>query len=220
MRILFVEDDVLLGEGVRNGLIQYKYTVDWVKNGRAALQALITENFDVVILDLSLPILSGLDVLKGARAKGVKTPVLILTARDTVEDLVAALDNGADDYLTKPFDLKELCARIRALIRRSGGRAKPILTIGKVELDQAAHTVHFEGKFVELSRREFDLLQMLMENSGKVISREKITQSIYGWCDSVDSNALEVHVHNLRKKLGTNFITTIRGVGYIIDIEE
>ena len=224
MRVLLVEDDELLGDGVRAGLMQYKYTVDWVKNGQAALQALLTEKFDAVVLDLALPRLSGLEVLKAARSKGITTPVLILTARDKVEDRVAGLDSGADDYLTKPFDLYELCARLRALLRRSGGRATPVLvhTYEKTEikLDPAAHNVTKNGKTIELSRREFDLLQMLMESPGKVLSRDTISQSLYGWSDNVDSNALEVHVHNLRKKFGNNFIVTIRGVGYMIEKEE
>lgn len=219
MRILLAEDDELLGEGVRAGLMQYKYTVDWVKNGQAALQALLTERFDAVVLDLALPRLSGMEVLKTVRSKNIKTPVLILTAKDKTIDRVAGLDTGADDYLTKPFDLDELCARLRALLRRSGGRAKPQIVYKKIKLDPAAHTVEKDGKVIELSRREFDLLQMLMENAGKVLSRETITQSLYGWSDSVDSNALEVHVHNLRKKFGNDFIATIRGVGYIIEKE-
>jgi len=224
MRILLVEDDELLGEGARAGLIQYKYTVDWVKNGQAALQALLTEKFDAVILDLALPRLSGMEVLKAARSKGITTPVLILTAHDKIEDRVAGLDAGADDYLAKPFDLYELCARLRALLRRSGGRATPVLTYtfkkNVIVLDPAAHTVLKSDKAVELSRREFDLLQMLMESPGKVLSRDTISQSLYGWSDNVDSNALEVHVHNLRKKFGTDFIHTIRGVGYLIEREE
>ncbi|OGT05900.1 MAG: DNA-binding response regulator [Gammaproteobacteria bacterium GWE2_37_16] len=219
MRILLAEDDELLGDGVRAGLMQYKYTVDWVKNGQAALQALLTESFDAVVLDLALPRLSGIEVLKTIRAKNISTPVLILTARDKVEDRVAGLDAGADDYLTKPFDLYELCARLRALLRRSGGRAEPILKYTNIKLDPAAHTVEKAGKPIELSRREFDLLQMLMENSGRVLSRENISQSLYGWGDNVDSNALEVHVHNLRKKFGAKFIVTIRGVGYMVKKE-
>lgn len=220
MRILLAEDDELLGDGVRAGLMQYKYTVDWVKNGQAALQALLTERFDAVVLDLALPRLPGLEVLKTARAKNITTPVLILTARDKIEDRVAGLDSGADDYLTKPFDLYELCARLRALLRRSGGRAAPLLNYKQIKLDPAAHIVQKNGKSVELSRREFDLLQMLLENPGKVLSRETISQSLYGWSDNVDSNALEVHVHNLRRKFGNNFISTIRGVGYMIDKDE
>lgn len=217
MRILLVEDDELLGDGIYRSLQQYKYTVDWIKNGEAAAQALRTEDFDLVILDWSLPRLSGLEVLKGARAKNIKTPIVILTARDSTEDRVTALDQGADDYITKPFELEELCARIRALLRRAGGRAKPLLIVDDIKLDPAARTVHFHDQLVELSRREFNLLQMLMENAGKVLSREKLSQSLYGWRDNVDSNALEVHIHNLRKKFGTKFISTIRGIGYVIE---
>ncbi len=220
MRILLVEDDELLGDGIRAGLTQYQYTVDWVKDGQAALQALMTEQFEVVVLDLGLPKKSGLDVLKSVRAKNVTTPVVILTARDSVEDRVKGLDSGADDYLMKPFDLEELCARIRALGRRSSGRAKNVIAFGDIKLDPAAHLVYKEDKPVTISRREFALLHMLLENAGRVLSREHLTQSLYGWGDDVDSNALEVHIHNLRKKFGNKVITTIRGVGYVAEKPE
>lgn len=217
MRILLVEDDELLGDGVRTGLLQYQYTVDWVKNGLAALQALKTEHFDLAILDINLPRLSGLEILKTIRSQNINIPVLILTARDTVDDRIQGLDVGADDYLVKPFDLDELCARIRAIKRRAGTRNTPIITIGEVSLQPATRSVTIGKTPVELSRREFSLLQMLMENAGRVLSREQITQSLYGWGDDIDSNALEVHVHNLRKKFNDKFIRTIRGVGYIIE---
>jgi two-component system response regulator QseB len=218
MRILLVEDDELLGDGVRTGLLQFQYTVDWVKNGLAALQALQTEHFDLAILDLNLPRMSGLEILKTIRAKNNTIPVLILTARDTIDDRIQGLDLGADDYLVKPFDLDELCARIRAIKRRtSSNRTAPILSVGLVSLDPATRSVYIDKDIMELSRREFSLLQMLMENVGRVLSREQITQSLYGWGDDIDSNALEVHVHNLRKKFGEKFIRTIRGVGYIIE---
>ncbi|MCK4870478.1 MAG: response regulator, partial [Gammaproteobacteria bacterium] len=212
--------DELLGDGIRAGLTQYQYTVDWVKDGQAALQALMTEQFEVVVLDLGLPKKSGLDVLKSVRAKNVTTPVVILTARDSVEDRVKGLDSGADDYLMKPFDLEELCARIRALGRRSSGRAKNVIAFGDIKLDPAAHLVYKEDKPVTISRREFALLHMLLENAGRVLSREHLTQSLYGWGDDVDSNALEVHIHNLRKKFGNKVITTIRGVGYVAEKPE
>ncbi len=221
MRILLVEDDELLGDGLRAGLIQHKYTVDWIKDGQAALQAITTDHFAVIILDLGLPKCSGLDVLKSMRSKGINTPVLILTARDGVEDFVTGLDSGADDYLAKPFDLDELCARIRALQRRgSGGRSKPIINFGAIKLDPASHSVYKDGKKVIISRREFVLLHTLLDNPGRVLSREHLTQSLYGWEGDVDSNALEVHVHNLRKKFGNKLITTIRGVGYMVEKEE
>jgi two-component system, OmpR family, response regulator QseB len=217
MRILLVEDDELLGDGIRAGLMQYQYIVDWVKNGLAALQAIQTEHFDMVILDIGLPKLTGDEVLKTIRTKNINTPVIILTARDAVDDKIKGLDIGADDYLVKPFDLDELCARIRAIQRRAVSRAEPIITVGTIQLDPAARTVTKDGQPLEISRREFVLLQMLLENAGRVLSREQITQSLYGWGDDIDSNALEVHVHNLRKKFGNESIITIRGVGYMFE---
>ncbi len=221
MRILLVEDDELLGDGLRSGLSQYNYTVDWVKDGQAAIYATNTEQFDIIILDLGLPKRSGIDVLKTIRSRGVKTPVLILTALDGVENLVTGLDSGADDYLAKPFDLEELCARIRALQRRgTGGRAEPVIQFGSITLDPASYTVKKDGKLVDISRREFVLLHILLENAGRVLSREYLTQNLYGWGGDIDSNALEVHIHKLRKKFGNDLITTIRGVGYIIEKPE
>lgn len=217
MRILLVEDDELLGDGTGVGLTQYHYTVDWVKNGAAALQALQSEHFDLVILDLGLPKISGEEVLQTMREKNINTPVIILTARDTTDDKIKGLDIGADDYLIKPFDLEELCARIRAVMRRSADRAQTIIVYGNIKLDPASRTVYKGEELVELSRREFVLLQILLENVGRVLPREQITQSLYGWGDDIDSNALEVHIHNLRRKFGNNFICTIRGVGYMIE---
>jgi two-component system response regulator QseB len=217
MRILLVEDDELLGDGLRTGLIQYGYAVDWLKDGVSADQALKTENFDLVVLDLGLPKLSGINVIQNLRARGQTMPVLILTARESVEDRVKGLDSGADDYLTKPFDLDELCARLRALQRRFSSRAEPLLVHEEISLDPASHTVTLAGETVNVSRREFALLHKLLENSGRVLSREHLTQSLYGWGEDVDSNALEVHIHNLRKKFGQTFIRTIRGIGYMID---
>ncbi len=217
MRILLVEDDELLGDGLRTGLIQYGYAVDWLKDGVSADQALKTENFDLVVLDLGLPKLSGISVIQNLRARGQTMPVLILTARESVEDRVKGLDSGADDYLTKPFDLDELCARLRALQRRFSSRAEPLLVHEEISLDPASHTVTLAGETVNVSRREFALLHKLLENSGRVLSREHLTQSLYGWGEDVDSNALEVHIHNLRKKFGQTFIRTIRGIGYMID---
>jgi two-component system response regulator QseB len=217
MRILLVEDDELLGDGLRTGLIQYGYAVDWLKDGLSADQALKTENFDLVVLDLGLPKVSGINVIQNLRSRGQTMPVLILTARESVEDRVKGLDSGADDYLTKPFDLDELCARLRALQRRFSSRAEPLLVHELISLDPASHTVTLSGETINVSRREFALLHKLLENSGRVLSREHLTQSLYGWGEDVDSNALEVHIHNLRKKFGQTFIRTIRGIGYMID---
>ena len=217
MRILLVEDDELLGDGLRTGLVQYGYAVDWLKDGLTADQALKTENFDVVVLDLGLPKLPGINVLQNLRSRGQTTPVIILTARESIEERVKGLDSGADDYLTKPFDLDELCARLRALQRRFASRAEPVLVHNAIILDPAAHTVALNGEPTNVSRREFALLQKLLENAGRVLSREHLTQSLYGWGEDVDSNALEVHIHNLRKKFGQDFIHTIRGIGYMID---
>jgi two-component system response regulator QseB len=217
MRILLVEDDELLGDGLRTGLVQYGYAVDWLKDGQSADQALKTETFDLIVLDLGLPKLSGISVLQNLRSRGLTMPVLILTARESIEDRVKGLDSGADDYLTKPFDLDELCARLRALQRRFSSRAEPVLQHENISLDPASHTVMLNNETINVSRREFALLHKLLENAGRVLSREHLTQSLYGWGEDVDSNALEVHIHNLRKKFGQNFIRTIRGIGYMID---
>jgi two-component system OmpR family response regulator/two-component system response regulator QseB len=216
MRILLVEDDQQLGDGLTIGLRQSGFAVDWLKDGHSADLALQSEAFDLVVLDLGLPRLSGMEVLNRARQRGQTMPILILTARDATGDKVAGLDSGADDFLVKPIDLDELTARIRALTRRSAGRAAPLLTHGELALDPAAHTVTLAGQPVELSSREFPLLQMLLENAGRVLTRSQLEQSIYGWRDEPDSNALEVHIHHLRKKLGNDLIRTLRGVGYTI----
>jgi two-component system OmpR family response regulator/two-component system response regulator QseB len=216
MRILLVEDDQQLGDGLTIGLRQAGFAVDWLKDGHMADQALQSEAFDLVVLDLGLPRLSGMEVLSRARQRGQTMPILILTARDATGDKVAGLDSGADDFLVKPIDLDELTARIRALTRRSAGRAAPLLIHGELSLDPAAHTVTLAGQPVELSSREFPLLQMLLENAGRVLTRSQLEQSIYGWRDEPDSNALEVHIHHLRKKLGNDLIRTLRGVGYTI----
>ena len=216
MRILLVEDDPQLGDGLTIGLRQAGFAVDWLKDGNCADQALQSETFDFVVLDLGLPRLSGMEVLSRARSRGQNMPILILTARDATGEKVAGLDAGADDYLVKPIDLDELTARIRALTRRSAGRAEPLLIHGDLALDPAAHTVTQAGLVVELSSREFSLLQQLLENTGRVLTRTQLEQSIYGWRDEPDSNALEVHIHHLRKKLGSELIRTLRGVGYTI----
>jgi two-component system OmpR family response regulator/two-component system response regulator QseB len=216
MRILLVEDDPQLGDGLTIGLRQAGFAVDWVKDGNSADRALQSETFDLVVLDLGLPRLSGMEVLRRARSRRQTLPVLILTARDATGDKVSGLDAGADDYLVKPVDLDELAARVRALTRRSAGRAAPLLTHGDLALDPAAHSVTLAGAPVELSSREFSLLQMLLENAGRVLSRSQLEQSVYGWRDEPDSNALEVHIHHLRRKLGSDLIRTLRGVGYTI----
>ena len=216
MRILLVEDDPELGDGLTVGLRQAGFAVDWLRVGHSADQALQSESFDLVVLDLGLPRLSGMDVLSRARGRGLTVPILILTARDATGDKLSGLDAGADDYLVKPIDLDELSARIRALTRRSAGRAAPLLTHGELAVDLAAHRVTLAGDEVELSSREYSLLQMLLENAGRVLTRTQLEQSVYGWRDEPDSNALEVHIHHLRKKLGGDLIRTLRGVGYTI----
>lgn len=216
MRILLVEDDPELGDGLMVGLRQSGFAVDWLRDGQAADQALHTEIFDFVVLDLGLPRLSGMEVLNRARHRGQTMPILILTARDATGDKVSGLDAGADDYLVKPIDLDELTARIRALTRRSAGRAAPLLVHGELAVDPAAHVVTLNGQAVELSSREFSLLQLLLENAGRVLTRTQLEQSLYGWRDEPDSNALEVHIHHLRRKLGSDLIRTLRGVGYTI----
>jgi two-component system, OmpR family, response regulator QseB len=217
MQALLVEDDTLLADGICLGLKHYGYTVNWVKDGRTAQEVLNSDhhNFDIVVLDLGLPKVPGIEVLKYARKKNITTPILILTANDSINDRVAGLDAGADDYLTKPFDLDELCARMRALQRRSTERSSPLLNYGSITLDPASHMVTNNGVEEMLSRREFALMQKLIENAGRVISREQLNQSLYGWDENIDSNALEVHIHNLRKRFGNKLIRTIRGVGYM-----
>ena len=217
MRTLLVEDDPLLGDGIRAGLKQAGYAVDWVQDGNAAKLSLESGDYSLMVLDLGLPKLSGMAILQWLRGTGSTLPVLVLTARDTVADRVAGLDAGADDYLIKPFDLDELIARLRALSRRSGGQAAPLLLHGGVELDPAARQVRKNGQAVELSAREFTLLHELLLHAGRVQSREQLEERLYGWGEEVESNSVEVHVHHLRKKLGSDLIRTLRGVGYVID---
>jgi DNA-binding response OmpR family regulator len=216
MRILVVEDDRLLGDGIQKGLAQAGFAVDWVQDGSQGEAALKGEDFAAVVLDLGLPKLSGLDLLQRLRAQGNAVPVLILTARDAIEDRVKGLDSGADDYVVKPFDLDELAARLRALIRRHSGEASAALRINGLELDPAQHKVQFHGQPVDLTAREFSLLQELMLNAGRVLSREQLEQRLYAWGDEVESNAIEVHVHHLRRKLAPELVRTIRGVGYMM----
>ncbi len=217
MRLLLVEDDPLLGDGVRVGLGHENYTVDWFKDARSAEAALKSEHYDLMVLDLGLPDKSGLEVLQQLRTRGSDLPVLILTARDAVSDRVAGLDSGADDYMIKPFDLDELSARLRALLRRHNGRAQSEIRHGEIVLDPAAHNVTLSGKSVDVSPREYAVLHLLLENVGKVMSRSRLEDGLYSWDGDVESNAIEVYIHHLRKKLGSSLIRTIRGVGYIID---
>lgn len=216
MRLLLVEDDALLGNGIEVGLRQAGFTVDWARDGNAARLALQTTAYALVVLDLGLPQVPGMDVLAGLRAKGSDVPVLILTARDLVADRVAGLEAGADDYLVKPFDLAELVARIRALLRRAKGRSVPTIRHGDLELDPASLSVQRAGATIALSARECAILVDLLEHRGMALSRARLEESLYGWNEEVDSNAIEVHIHNLRKKLGADLIQTIRGVGYVV----
>lgn len=217
MRLLLVEDDELLGKGLKSGLGQAGYQVEWLQDGTHASQALMNEKFDLIVLDLMLPGESGISVLTKARKAGTDTPILLLTARDAVSDRVEGLDNGADDYLTKPFDLDELCARLRALQRRNSGRSEPLIQHGNISLDPAAHRVFKDGEPVNLSGREFALLHYLLENTGRAISRTRLEETLYGWDGEVESNSLEVFIHHIRKKMGSDLIRTIRGVGYMIE---
>lgn len=220
MRVLVVEDDALLGDAIQAGLKQAGYAVDWMKDGVSADQALTTESYAAVVLDLGLPRLSGLEVLRRLRSRNAQTnvpiPVLILTAMDTVDDRIKGLDAGADDYLVKPFDMGELAARLRALVRRASGKADALLQVDGIKLDPAAHRVLYQGKPVELSPKEFAVLQAFMLNAGKVLSRAKLEEQLYAWGEEVESNAVEVHIHHLRRKLSPKLIETIRGVGYLM----
>lgn len=219
MRILLAEDDPLLGDGLRAGLRQLGFQVDWVRDGEAAERELRAQPYTAAVLDLGLPRKDGMDVLAALRRSGLSTPILVLTARDTVPDRIRGLDTGADDYVVKPVDLHELAARLRALVRRAHGQPQESLTAQDVLLDPAARTVQQAGAPVALSTREFDLLQAFMLNAGRVLSREQLEQQLYSWGQEVDSNAIEVHIHNLRRKLGATVIHTVRGVGYMLPRE-
>ena len=219
MRILLAEDDPLLGDGLRAGLRQSGFQVDWVRDGDAAERELRAEPYAAAVLDLGLPRKDGMAVLASIRRAAVKTPVLVLTARDAVPDRIRGLDLGADDYVVKPVDLHELAARLRALVRRAHGQPEERLVAQDVVLDPAARTVLRAGGPVALPAREFDLLHALMLNAGRVMSREQLEQHLYSWGREVESNAVEVHVHHLRRKLGNDLIQTVRGVGYIVPRE-
>lgn len=216
MRLLLVEDDDMIGRTIQNGLKQDGYTVDWVQDGIAAELALADHSYELLLLDLGLPRKSGLDVLKAVRQKKITIPILILTARDSIADRVLGLDSGADDYLVKPFDLDELTARIRALIRRSAGRAEAVLEHAGLSLNPATHEVRLAGKAVNLSMREFNLLHILLEQPGTPLSRAQLEERLYGWNEEIESNAVEVYIHALRQKLGSHWIVNIRGIGYMI----
>ncbi len=217
MRILLVEDDELLGDGLAAGLRHCGYNVDWLQDGETARTALATEDYAALVLDLGLPRLDGMTLLRGLRAAGNAIPVLILTARDSTWDKVGGLDSGADDYLVKPVDLDELAARLRALARRSTVTRAPLLQVRELELDPAARRVRLRGQPVEISAKEFVILEMLMRNVGKVISRAQLESALYGWGEGVESNVVEVHIHHLRRKIGTDLIRTVRSVGYLIE---
>ena len=218
MRLLLVEDDPMIGEALRAGLKRDGFTVDWVREARAAQAALRTAPlpFELLLLDLGLPGGDGLELLKSERQRGLALPVLIITARDAVSDRVQGLDAGADDYLIKPFDLDELGARIRALLRRRGARPAVLLEHLGVRVDPASHEVTRDGAAVALSPREFALLQLLLERPGTILSRAQLEERLYGWGEEVESNAVEVHIHGLRKKLGADLIRNVRGLGYMV----
>ena len=214
MRVLLAEDDPMIGAAVRDHLRARGFAVDWVQDGRAADTALLDDVHDVLLLDLGLPGREGLAVLKTLRARGSTLPVVVMTARDAIDDRVAGLDAGADDYVVKPFDLKELEARLRAVLRRRAGRASSVITHGRLSLDLATHELRQDGVPVAVSPREFALLHALLERPGHVLSRAQLEERLYGWGEEVGSNVVEVHIHSLRRKLGADLIRNVRGVGY------
>ena len=216
MRVLLVEDDRMIGESLQRALRQAGYAVDWVHDGRAADATLASERFDVVLLDLGLPQRDGLEVLRDARARGDRTPVIVLTARDAPAHRVQGLDSGADDYVVKPFDLEELLARMRAVVRRHAGRAEPAIEVDGVVLDPTTRQVMRDGAPVPLSAREYAVLEALMLRPGAILSRAQLEDRLYGWGEELESNAISVYVHQLRRKLGEGFIHTVRGVGYYV----
>ncbi|MFM9917025.1 MAG: winged helix-turn-helix domain-containing protein [Rhizobacter sp.] len=216
MRILLAEDDTLLGDGLRAGLRQLGFLVDWVRDGDAAERELRAQSYAAAVLDLGLPLKDGMEVLAALRRDGITVPVLVLTARDALPDRIRGLDLGADDYVIKPVDLHELAARLRALVRRAHGQPQEKLAAQDVTLDPAARSVEQSGVPVVLSGREFDLLHALMLNAGRVLSREQLEQHLYSWGQEVESNTIEVHIHHLRRKLGSTLIQTVRGIGYML----
>ena len=220
MRLLLVEDDEILGDGLVAGLRMEGYAVDWLTNGKQADEALKLNSYELIVLDLNLPDMDGMSILRALRARKDETPVMVLTAKDTISDRVMGLDSGADDFVIKPFELDEVCARLRALARRSEGRSAPTIEYNGISLDPASHVVTYHNEKVDLSQKEFDILSFLMSNIGKVVSRSRLEESLYSWDSDVESNTVEVHIHYLRKKLGSSLIRTVRGVGYIIDNAE
>ena len=217
MRLLLVEDDEILGDGLVEGLKMEGYAVDWLTNGKLADEALKTNSYELIVLDLNLPDMEGLDILKALRGRKDETPVMVLTAKDTIPDRVIGLDSGADDFVIKPFELDEVCARLRALARRNEGRSVPNIEYKGIVLDPASRQVTWNDEKVDLSQKEFEILSFLMSNIGRVISRARLEESMYSWDSDVESNTVEVHIHHLRKKLDPSIIRTVRGVGYIID---
>jgi two-component system, OmpR family, response regulator QseB len=214
MRALVVEDDPMIGRAVVAGLNGSGYAVDWVRDGVEAEIALAQGVYDVALLDLGLPRRDGLELLKAVRRARNALPILVITARDAVAERIAGLDSGADDYLVKPFDLDELLARTRAVVRRREGRARPEITYGALTVDPAKRLVQFHGAEVQLSAREFAVLEALMKEPGAVVSRDKLEDAVYGWGEEIGSNSIEVHVHHLRRKLASDLIRNVRGVGY------
>jgi DNA-binding response OmpR family regulator len=219
VRILLVEDDPMIGESVVDGLKAEGYAVDWVRDGKEAEVAVGASPYSLVVLDLGLPRRDGIEVLRSIRDRRIDVPVLVMTARDTVPDRIKGLDAGADDYLVKPFDLDELTARARALMRRAAGRAEPVIERGVLRLNPATREVSWRGEPVTLSAREYALLSALAERNGLVLSRAQLEEKLYGWNETVGSNAVEVHIHNLRKKLGEGAIRNVRGMGYTLATE-
>jgi two-component system OmpR family response regulator/two-component system response regulator QseB len=218
VRLLLVEDDPMIGESIDDGLRGENYAVDWVRDGRDAELALGGVDYDLMLLDLGLPGKQGMDVLRTARKRGADLPVLIITARDGTPARVEGLDAGADDYLVKPFDLDELLARIRALLRRRVSRTRSVIEHGALTLDLASHEATFDGEQVKLSAREFSVLRALLDNPGSVVSKSQLEEKLYGWNSEVESNTVDVYVHHLRKKFGADFIKNVRGVGYKIPV--
>lgn len=216
MRILLAEDDLMIGQALVVALKDASYSVDWVRNGKEALLALNHPEHQVLLLDLGLPEQDGLEVLSQMRSQGNKTPVIIITARDSVDNRIKGLDLGADDYLIKPFDLQELLARLRAVIRRQGGQATLILNIGNLQLDPSSHQAIFEEKQAILSQREFSLLHTLVLSPGKIFSRNELEERVYGWNEEVESNAIDFLIHGIRKKLGSGVIKNLRGAGWMV----
>ena len=216
MRVLLVEDDRMIGEVVAQALKDASYAVDWVRDGQTAINTLATQVYDLVLLDLGLPKRDGLEVLRGVRGKNNPVPVLILTARDTLDDRIRGLDSGADDYILKPFEMTELLARMRAVTRRKGGVAGPVLSNGVITLDPATREVNLNGDTIALSGREFSLLMALMVRPGAILSRSDLEDRIYGWNEEVESNAVEFLIHALRKKLGAQAIQNVRGMGWMV----